>query len=103
MKQKKMQIIDEKDVPVRIKRKSAEWLEMFLKIPKGKAWVLTEEEAGVKAVSIKSIVNRLKAIGELPDSYKAAQRTGKDGKVTVYVLNSAEDTEETETPELGEE
>ena len=96
-----MQIIDEKDVPVRIKRKSAEWLEMFLKIPKGKAWVVTEKEAGVKAVSIKAIVNRLKAIGELPDSYRAAQRTGKDGKVTVYVLNSTEGTEETGATESG--
>lgn len=103
MRQKKMQIIDEKDIPMRIKRKSAEWLEMFLKIPKGKAWVLTEEEAGVKAVSIKSAVNRLKAIGELPDSYRAIQRTGKGRKVVVYILNAAEGIEETETAELGKE
>lgn len=97
MVQKRMQFIDEKDIPVRIKRKSAEWLEMFLRIPKGKALVLTEREAGVKAISIKTMVNRLKAIGELPDNYSAIQRKGKDGKITVYVLNSSEETEEAET------
>ena len=48
-----MHLIDEKEVPGRIKRKSAEWLELFKKIPKGKAWVITEEEAGVKAKKAK--------------------------------------------------
>lgn len=91
-----MRLINEEKIPGRIKKKSAEWLKMFLKIPKGKAWVVTEEEAGVKATSIKTMVNRLKAIGELPSSYKAIQRTRKDGKVTIYVINSAEGTEETE-------
>jgi len=92
----KMRLIDEKEVPGRIKRKSAEWLELLKKIPKGKVWVITEEEAGVKATSIKTMVNRLKAIGELPDSYKAIQRTGKGGKVTIYIINSAKGTEEIE-------
>jgi len=92
-----MRLIDEKEVPGKIKKKSAEWLELFKKIPKGKAWVITEEEAGVKATSIKTMLNRLKGIGELPDSYKAVQRTGKGGKVTIYIINS---TGGTETAEL---
>ena len=91
-----MRLINEKAIPGRIKKKSAEWLKMFLKIPKGKAWVVTEEEAGVRATSIKAMVNRLKRIGELPSSYKAIQRTRRNGKVTVYVINSAEGTEGTE-------
>jgi len=91
-----MRLIDEKAIPGRIKKKSAEWLKVFLKIPKGKAWAITEEEVGVKAVSIKTMVNRLKQIGELPSSYKAIQRTRKNGKITIYVINSTEGTEETE-------
>jgi len=91
-----MRLIDEKAIPGRMKKKSAEWLKVFLKIPKGKAWAVTEEEAGVKAVSIKTMVNRLKKIGELPSSYKAIQRTRKNGKVTIYVINSAEGTQRTE-------
>lgn len=89
-----MKLIDEKEIPGRIKKKGGEWLQVFLKIPKGKAWVVTEEEAGVKATSIKTIVNRLKDIGELSKNYKAIQRTIK-GKITVYVINSAEGTEKT--------
>lgn len=89
----KMKLIDENAIPGRIKKKSAEWLETLKKIPPGKAWVITEEEAGVKATSIKTVVNRLIQIGELPQSFKAIQRT-KGGKITVYVINSAKCTEE---------
>lgn len=88
-----MRLIDEKTVPGRIKKKAGEWLETLLTIPNGKAWVITEEEAGVKATSIKTMVNRLKDVGQLPKNYKAIQRTVR-GKVTVYVINSIEGTEE---------
>lgn len=87
-----MKLIDEKAIPGRIKKKSGEWLKILLKIPKGQAWVITEEEAGVKATSIKTMVNRLKEMGELPKNYKAIQRTIR-GKVTVYIINSAKETE----------
>jgi hypothetical protein len=92
-KASRMKLIDEKAIPGRIKKKAGEWLELLKSIPKGKAWVITEEEAGVKATSIKTMVNRLIDIGELPSNYKAIQRT-KGGKVTIYVINSAEGTED---------
>lgn len=87
-----MKLIDEKAIPGRIKKKAGEWLEILLNIPAGKAWVITEEEAGVKATSIKTMVNRLKDIGQLPKNYKAIQRTVR-GKVTVYIINSTEGME----------
>lgn len=89
----KMRLIDENAIPGRIKKRSREWLEMLKTIPEGKAWVVTEEEAGVKATSIKTMVNRLIEVKELSPSYKAIQRT-KGGKVTIYVIHSAKVTEE---------
>lgn len=94
-----MKLIDEKAIPGRIKKKAGEWLEIIQKIPAGKAWVLTEEESGVKAVSIKTMVNRLKDVGQLPKNFKAIQRTVR-GKVTVYIINSAEETRGTEADKL---
>ena len=100
-KASKMKLIDESAIPGKIKTRHGEWLELLKAIPRGKAWVVTEEEAGVKAVSIKTIVNRLVETGELPKSYKAMQRT-KGGKVTIYVVNSAEGTEDqTEKKQRG--
>lgn len=87
-----MRLIDEKEIPYRIKKKSRQWLIMLKKIPVGKAWVVTEEEVGVKAVSLKSMVNRLKKEGMLSDNYVVSQRTGKDGKITIYVANSSKET-----------
>jgi len=89
-----MKLIDEKAIPGRIKKKAGEWLEIISRIPVGKAWVITEEEAGVKATSIKTMVNRLIEMEELPKNYKTVQRTIK-GKVTVYIINSTEGTEKT--------
>ena len=92
-KAQKMRLVDEKELPIRMKKKSGEWLQAFQKIPKGKAWILTEEEAGVKASSIKIMVARLKKLGLLSNNYKVVQRTVK-GKITIYVINSAEGTRE---------
>lgn len=89
----KMRIIDEKEIPVKIKKRGDQWLQLFLKIPLGKAWVVTEEEAGVKATSVRMMVTRLQKIGELSSNYRTMTRTVK-GKVTVYVINSAEETED---------
>jgi hypothetical protein len=91
-KSTKMHLIDENEIPGRLKRKGNEWLQAFLNIPRGKAWTLTEEEAGIKATSVRMMVTRLVKIGELPSTYKTMQRTVK-GKMTVYVINSAEGTE----------
>jgi hypothetical protein len=93
-KASKMRLINEEDVPIKLKKKGSEWLQAFQKIPRGRAWALTEEEAGVKASSIKIMVARLKKLGLLSPHYKVAQRTIKD-KLTVYVINSIKDTEET--------
>ena len=87
----KFKLIDEDTIPGKVKKRHGEWLEMLKAIPRGKAWVATEEEAGVKAISVKTIVNRLVETGELPKSYKAIQRT-KNGKITIYVINSAKET-----------
>jgi hypothetical protein len=94
-----MKLIDENEIPGKLKRKGNEWLEILRKIPKGKAWAVTEEEAGIKAVSMRMMVTRLKKIGELPSNYKTMQRTVK-GKVTIYIINSVESTKE-EIEEIG--
>ena len=88
-KAQKMKIVDVKEIPFKLKKRGDEWLQQLLKIPPGKAWVLTEEEAGVKATSVRMMVDRLKKIGQLPNHYKTMQRTIK-GKITVYIINSAE-------------
>jgi hypothetical protein len=92
-KPQKMKIISVKEIPFKLKKKGDEWLQQILKIPPGKAWVLTVEEAGIQAASIRMMVDRLRQIGELKDHYKVTQRTIK-GKVTVYIINSAEEKPE---------
>lgn len=66
-------------------------LRALLSIPNGKAWVLTEEEAGIRAVSIRLMVKKMKKMGKLPDTYETTQRTVK-GKVSVYIINSSDNT-----------
>jgi len=87
-KSQKMKILDIKDVPAKIRKRRDQWLQVLLKIPPGKAWAVTEEEAGIKAASLKMMVYRLQKVGELPASYKSTIRT-HEGKVTLYVLNCA--------------
>lgn len=91
---KKMRIISEEEIPAKIKKRESEWLEMIQRIPKGKAWIVTEEEAGVKAISLKTTVNRLIKSGLLSDNFKVIRRTGMNGKVTMYVVNSAKGAEQ---------
>lgn len=89
-----MKIVSVKEIPFKLKKKGEEWLQQILKIPPGKAWVLTEEEAGIQGASIRMMVDRLKKIGQLPDHYKIVQRTVR-GKLTMYIINTAD-----EKPEL---
>lgn len=93
-KPQKMKIVSVKEIPFKLKKKGEEWLQQILKIPPGKAWVLTEEEAGIQGASIRMMVDRLKKIGQLPDHYKIVQRTVR-GKLTMYIINTAD-----EKPEL---
>jgi hypothetical protein len=88
-----MKIVDVKDIPFKLKKRGDEWLQQLLKIPPGKAWVLTEEEAGVRATSVRMMVDRLKKMGQLPKNYKTMQRTVR-GKMTIYIINSPEGTSE---------
>ncbi len=88
-KSQKQKIVDVKEIPFRLKKKGDEWLQQILRIPPGKAWVLTEEEAGIQAASLRMMVDRLKKIGQLPSHYTIVQRTVK-GKLTVYIINKAE-------------
>ncbi len=88
-----MKIVGVKEIPFRLKKRGDEWLQQIIKIPPGKAWVLTEEEAGIQAASLRMMVDRLKKIGELRDHYKVIQRMVK-GKVTVYIINIAEEQTE---------
>jgi hypothetical protein len=88
-----MKIVDVKEIPFRLKKRGDEWLQQLLKIPPGKAWVLTEEEAGVRATSVRMMVDRLKKMGQLPKNYKTMQRTVR-GKMTIYIINSPEGTAE---------
>lgn len=89
----KLNLIEESEVPGRAKKRSEEWLQLFKKIPKGKALVLTQDEYGVKPITVAYMVSKFKRTGDLPASYKAIRRTVK-GKNTIYVLNSIEGTEE---------
>jgi len=85
----KMRIISEEEIPVKVARRSAEWIDLFKKIPKGKAWETSEEELKVTASSVKLMVKRLIDRGLLPDSYHVIQRTKPDGKKIIYIANSA--------------
>ncbi|MCP8309178.1 MAG: hypothetical protein H3Z54_10890 [archaeon] len=89
----KLEFIPEDKVPTRIKKKGQEWLKLFRSIPKGQALVLSEDEIGVQASTVKTTVARFKKLGDLPSGYRVVQRT-MGNKVMVYVINSAksEDT-----------
>ncbi len=86
---KELKFIPEEELPGKVKKKSGEWLRFLTKIPKGQALVVSEKELGVKAASLKSMVNRLVRNRALPPTYYVTQRT-TDDKTTIYVVNSAQ-------------
>lgn len=92
-KPSKLNLIDETAIPGRVKKKHAQWLELLKMIPQGKAYAVTEADLGVKAISVKTIVNRMVETGEIPKSYSVLQRT-VNGKITVYIVNSAKEANE---------
>jgi len=83
-----MRFIGVDQIPRKRAKRTEEWLVLLKKIPKGKAWVTTEKELGVSAVSVKTIVNRYVRNGLIPKGYKVMQRT-VDGKLTIYILNES--------------
>ncbi len=88
MSEFQMKLIDEDKLPVKIKKRTDEWVKLLLKIPKGKAWVVTEKDIPTSADNIKTMVTRLTSKGLIPKSFRVVQRT-KEGKTTLYIINSA--------------
>ena len=83
-----LKFISEAEIPIKVKRKSVEWLNFFKQIPEGKALVVTEKELGVSGSAVKTMVARLKQSGQLSSSFYISQRTVGD-KATLYIVNSA--------------
>jgi hypothetical protein len=95
IKDMQFKLIGEDELPIKSKRKSAEWLQFFKQIPEGKALVGTEKELGVGSGAIKTMVARLQQRGDLPSNFYVSQRTGADNKVTIYIVHSAKRAEKT--------
>jgi hypothetical protein len=87
-----MKFIEESAVPGRSNRKAEEWVALFKKIPKGKAWVISEKDLGVSATSVKTVVNRYMKDGRLPKEYAVRQRS-KGDSITVYIIHSTESSD----------
>jgi hypothetical protein len=77
-------VVGESDVPQSVSR--SEWLDLFLKIERGKAVVIPHEKAPVS--SVREAVKRLKESGRLPPHYQFLSRKLRDGAVVSYVINS---------------
>lgn len=88
-----LKLIAEDELPIKVKRKSAEWLRFFIQIPEGKALVATEKELGVTGTSVKAMVARLIQRKQLPSTFYVSQRTGDDNKVTLYIVHAAKKAE----------
>lgn len=81
-------MIGEEEIPGRVRRRTAQWLRLLKKIPRGKAMVTSEKELGVKASSVKLIVDRYVKNNLLPKGYNVITRT-TGGALTIYIVNSA--------------
>ena len=85
-----LKLIEESDMPrAHVGRPSVygAWLEQILKIPKGQAWIMTEEEAGSYG-ALRAMLKILKRKGRLPKNFVVRLRT-VDGKKMIYIVNSA--------------
>jgi hypothetical protein len=86
-----LKLIEEHDMPCARRSKKAydQWLENILKIPKGKAWIMSEDEAGSYA-AVRMMVKSLKQKGRLPLNIIVRLRT-IEGKKLIYIVNSAKE------------
>jgi len=80
-----LETVGESDVPQSVSR--SEWLDLFLRIERGKALVIPHLKAPVS--SVREAVKRLKESGKLPPHYQFLSRKLKDGTIVSYVINSA--------------
>lgn len=92
LKEPELKFISEDALPVKMKRRSLEWLKLLKKIPEGQAMVTSPKELGVSGSSIKIMVARLRRTGQLSSNYYVTQRTMGD-KTTIYIVHSAKGTE----------
>jgi hypothetical protein len=86
----KLEIIDEQDVQAKV-RKATPYRELLKRIHKGKAMVITENDANVRTIA--AGVRRIQKRGEFK-RYRLAERHREDGVHILYIINPSD--EETE-------
>jgi len=79
-----VKIIDEEEVPQKVKR--ADWLELFRKLPLGKAMIITAEQATPS--SIREAMKVLKETGQLHSGFVFTAKKQDNGAYVSYVINS---------------
>lgn len=87
---KDLKIIDEDEVPAKPKRYTP-YREIFRRIQKGKALVISDEEIGVDTA--RAAIRRLQKKGEFAKLI-VTQRKGEDGIKRLYIINPSEEKSE---------
>jgi hypothetical protein len=88
-KEPKFRIVDIDKLPVRLSRKTEQWVNLLRSIPKGKALISTEAELGVKSSTLVSIISDYTGKNLIPKGYRVSRRTTSNG-VDVYILHEGE-------------
>lgn len=88
-KEPKFRIVDIDKLPVRLSRKTEQWVSLLKSIPKGKALISTEADMGVKTSTLTSILKEYAERGLISKGYRVSRRTTNSG-VEVYILHEAE-------------
>lgn len=72
-------------------RKPASWvLKAINDIPSGMAWMIREGEVDSPLNTMKCAFHRYMRQGKIPKNYRLIQRKDSEGKLTLYIVNSAE-------------
>lgn len=86
----KMRFVPVEEVPFRGYTKTSFFIEMVKKIPKGKSWLITEDDKlGLNPLSIRATIKRYQKKGVLPDNYRVSTMS-VNGITQVYVSNAIE-------------
>jgi hypothetical protein len=88
-----LKVLDEDQVPRTVSR--SQWLDLFLRIEKGKALAIPHDKAPVS--SVREAVKRLKETKRLAENYTFVSRKQQDGTVVSYVVNSAWEAQKPDT------
>ncbi len=93
----KGRIVDAETLPLKLPQdeKTKMWRDLFENIPRGRAFISTEKDLGVKVSTVRVKLREFQAKGWASKGLRVSYRTKKGG-VDIWIVNDAEVQDEKE-------